>query len=174
VNDATWKADHSCEHEPRTVAQLAKRWDCVAGITAKEKLILILDTMSQYAVLYPRGGAFNKLRAEQSFLENLLKDSLEGYCELTNSRCVKKNYVKNHIFDALDASGHVFMVFEGEDPTRGKLVQPCESDAYKRIMQKFRSMKKEKWMPLGSAERAERKVTGEEHGEEECTYQEIR
>jgi hypothetical protein len=100
--------------------------------------------MTPIAVLYPRGGAFNKLRGEQTLLENLLKDCLHGYCQLKATATEKKNYVKAYILDRLDDCGHAFMIFDGDHPERGKLVQPSESEAYKKIMQKLRSMKKER------------------------------
>lgn len=100
--------------------------------------------LPNFVVLYPRGGAFNKLRAGQSFLENLLQDSLDGYIQLKNCAAVKKSYVKKHIFDCLDSSGHLFMIYEGDHPDRGRLIQPSKMEAYKKIMQKLRSMKKER------------------------------
>jgi hypothetical protein len=100
--------------------------------------------MSPIVVLYPRGGAFNKLRSEQTLLETLLKDCLYGYGHLKSSATEKKNYVKKYILDHLDDRGHAFMIFDGDHPERGKLVKPGESEAYKKIMQKLRSMKKER------------------------------
>ena len=105
--------------------------------------------MPRCAVLYPRGGAFNKLRSEQSFLEDLLKECLGGYAQLQCGAAGKKRFVKEHIFDCLDSSGYLFMVYEGDHPDRGRLIQPTESEAYKKIMQKLRSLKKDqKVLPL--------------------------
>jgi hypothetical protein len=112
----------------------------VTGLTLKKFAVV---RMPFCAILYPRGGAFNKLRGEQSYLENLLKEHLSGYVQLKSGAAGKKNYVKEHIFDELEKTEHVFMIFYGVSPYNGKLIQPTESEAYKKIMQKLRSMKKD-------------------------------
>ena len=98
--------------------------------------------MVQCAVLYPRGGAFNKLRRSQVFLENLLNDVLQDFCMLSSSRLAKVAFVKQRVFDHLKSKGYSFMIFEGDHPERGRLVQPDASEACKVVFQKLRSMKK--------------------------------
>ena len=97
--------------------------------------------MVQYAVLYPPGGAFNKLRCRQVFLVDLLKDILHDFCELSRSKS-KQSFVKQRVFDPLKANGYVFMIFVGDHPERGMLVQPNEDKAFEKVVQKLRSMKK--------------------------------
>ena len=98
-------------------------------------------TMVQCVVLYPPGGAFNKLRRCQVFLGNLLKDILHDFCDLPRFK-EKQSFIKHRVLDQLKAKGFVLMIFDGDHPERGKLVQPKECEACTKIIQKLRSMKK--------------------------------
>jgi hypothetical protein len=102
-----------------------------------------IETMAQQrAILYPRGGAFNKLRSKDVFLERLLTDQLESYSKHDLPGRMKKDFIKRNIFDSLKANNYVFMIFDGDHPERGQLIQPNENEAYKIVFQKLRSMKK--------------------------------
>lgn len=91
-------------------------------------------------ILYPAGGAFNKLRPKQTFLESLLQKNWAGYS--TAPAHEKKAFVLDNIFNPIRASGRVLKIFKGKHPSRGRLVEPKEDEAYERLAQKLRDMKK--------------------------------
>lgn len=91
-------------------------------------------------ILYPAGGAFNKLRPQQSFLECLLDENWKAYT--TAAPHDKKVYVREHILARIHASGRVLKIFKGKHPDRGCLIEPMEDEALDRIAQKLRDTKK--------------------------------
>jgi hypothetical protein len=93
-----------------------------------------------YVILYPAGGAFNKLRCKQSFLLDLLDATWLGY---SNVPLVEKTaYIRDHILDCIKSSGRTLMRFEGKHPESGSFVHLSEYDAIEQIRQKLRDTKK--------------------------------
>jgi hypothetical protein len=103
-----------------------------------------MGDQQDHIVLYPAGGAFNRLRLEHPnnvFLENLLEENWARYSEAPSHS--KKEYVRKNIFARIHATGRVLMIFKG-DPVGGNLAEPKEDEAFERIAQRLRDMKKRK------------------------------
>lgn len=85
-------------------------------------------------VLYPCGGAFNKLRATQEsrYLHELLDNNIEGYYDAENRRL----FIINNILSKIPGGLRAW------DKTEKLSVQLDEEDAYRRVAQKIRDMKK--------------------------------
>ena len=94
-------------------------------------------------ILYPAGGAFNKLRKKQQYLESLLKSHWYGYSQASTN--LKKDYVVTNILAPMYNSGRQFKIYnpyhqcqEGE----AEYTIPNVDIAYERMAQKLRDMKK--------------------------------
>ena len=85
-------------------------------------------------VLYPGGGNFNKLRKKQSFLQSLLENCVAGY--LTEGPRGKRKFVSEHILDKIPGGLHVYCKETGE------IYKPDETDAFYRVSQRLRDIKK--------------------------------
>ena len=85
-------------------------------------------------VLYPGGGDFNKLRKKQSFLQSLLENCVAGY--LTEGPRGKRKFVKEHILDKIPGGLHVYC------KETGQIYKPDETDAFYRVSQRLRDIKK--------------------------------
>lgn len=91
-------------------------------------------------ILYPAGGAFNKLRPQQRYLEDLLEQHWRAYSLTPPSQ--KRSFVKEHFIDPMKASGRTFQIFKGRSPDQGRLVTLTEDDSMERLSQKLRDAKK--------------------------------
>lgn len=102
----------------------------------KEAKIIDVDTEDQdYPhVLYPGGGNFNKLRKKQSYLQSLVENCVAGY--LTEGSGGKRKFVKEHILDKIPGGLHVYC------KETGQIYKPDETDAFSRVSQKLRDVKK--------------------------------
>jgi len=85
-------------------------------------------------VLYPGGGNFNKLRKKQVFLNTLLEDSVDGYIQ-SNS---KRHFVKEEILAKIPGGLKV------HSKERGHIYEPSDTEAFDRISQKLRDIKKKR------------------------------
>jgi hypothetical protein len=97
-------------------------------------------------VLYPAGGAFNKLRKKQVFLEQLLIQHWASY-SVTPSH-LKKEYVEKHILQPIRKSGRQFKIFQGSTPANGSYWIPNADVAFDRLAQKLRDTKKTSMIQL--------------------------
>lgn len=93
-------------------------------------------------IFYPAGGAFNKLRPQQVFLEQLLDEHCIGYSKTPQKN--KRDYVYQNVLLRIQESGRVLKLFQGAHPDDGGLVVPKEDEALERISQKLRDTKKRK------------------------------
>jgi hypothetical protein len=101
---------------------------------------------AQDVVLYPAGGAFNKLRKKQLFLEQLLSQHWAEY-SATHSH-LKKKYVHKHILQPIRKSGRTLKIFQGSSPANGFYWIPNDDVAFDRLAQKLRDTKKSFMVPM--------------------------
>jgi hypothetical protein len=100
------------------------------------------DDLDGHVILYPAGGAFNKLRSRQTYLECLIDANWLSYA--MSSTQGKRDYIRVNILDRITESGRVLKVFRGKHPENGSLASPSDDEAMERISQKLRDMKKRK------------------------------
>jgi hypothetical protein len=100
------------------------------------------DDFDKQVILYPAGGAFNKLRSRQTYLECLIDANWLSYS--MSSPQEKRDYVRENILDRIEKSGRVLKAFRGKHPENGTLISPSDDEAMERISQKLRDMKKRK------------------------------
>jgi hypothetical protein len=100
------------------------------------------DGLDGQVILYPAGGAFNKLRSKQTYLECLIDANWLRYS--MSSPQGKREYIRVNILDRIKESGRVLQVFRGKHPENGTLVSPSDDEAMERVSQKLRDMKKRK------------------------------
>ena len=91
-------------------------------------------------VLYPAGGAFNKLRKKQVFLEQLLSQHWAEYSAAPSH--LKKDYVQEHILQRIYDTGRTLKIFQGTSPVNGSYFIPEADVAFERLAQKLRDTKK--------------------------------
>lgn len=93
------------------------------------------DEHIQQHIFYPAGGAFNKLRLKQSFLENLLTSNLQAHNRAPNKRI----FIERNILSQLP---HGLKVWRGKTPEDGYLETLDHDAAIERILQVMRDRKK--------------------------------
>jgi hypothetical protein len=76
------------------------------------------------------------------FLEYLLEDVYEGYCQAKINE--KRTFVQKHVLDRIAATGRILYVFIGNHPLDGHLEIPSEDYAFRRLAQKLRDKKKQR------------------------------
>ena len=93
-------------------------------------------------ILYPAGGAFNKLRKKQQFLESLLKSQWQRYSEASIN--TKKEFVMTNVLTPIYQSGRQFKIYNlnHRDTGEEEYTIPNLDMACERIAQKLRDMKK--------------------------------
>ena len=101
---------------------------------SSEKSKVDKQNLRGHCVLYPSGGAFNKLRstAESRYLHKLLDDNIEGYYRAENRRL----YIIDNILSEIPGGLRVW------DKGLKRSVLLEKEDAYRRVAQKIRDMKK--------------------------------
>jgi len=93
------------------------------------------DEHSQQHIFYPAGGAFNKLRLKQSFLENVLSSNLQAHNRSPNKRSFVERNILSHFPDGLK-------VWRGKTPEDGYLETLDHDAAIEKILQVMRDRKK--------------------------------
>ena len=94
-----------------------------------------------------KGGNFNKLRKKQTFLEKLLQDNVEEYV----ASSTKRQFVKENILDKIPGGLKIFSKEKGEAYT------PDLNEAFDRVSQKIRDIKKRRiQVAMGAASRPRR------------------
>jgi hypothetical protein len=93
-------------------------------------------------ILYPAGGAFNKLRKKQHYLESILKSHWYGYSQTSTN--LKKEYVITNILTPMYNSGRQFKIYNPNHRQTGEAEYtiPNVDVAFERMAQKLRDMKK--------------------------------
>jgi len=92
-------------------------------------------------VLYPGGGDFNKLRKKQKFLNSLIESCVDGYLAAGSH---KRHFVKENILDKIP--GGLFVHHKEKE----HIYQPEEQEAFERVAQKIRDIKKYRMQAMKS------------------------
>jgi hypothetical protein len=82
-------------------------------------------TPNDKVILYPAGGCFNRMRSEQTYLNDLLLSSFDGWEKAEN----KKQFVCEMILGKIP--GGIWI----HDRESGKAIRPEKKDAENRILQ---------------------------------------
>ena len=101
---------------------------------SSEKSIFTRQNLKGHFVLYPSGGAFNKLRSsdESRYLHKLLDSNIQGYYSARSRRL----YIIDNILSKIPGGLRVW------DKSLKRSVLLEKEDAYRRVAQKIRDMKK--------------------------------
>lgn len=89
-----------------------------------------MATPYDQVILYPAGGCFNRLRAEQVFLNDLLRSCFVGWEKADN----KKKFVISNILNKIPGGIWIY------DRETGRAIRPEKKDAENRILQVRRSI----------------------------------
>ena len=93
-------------------------------------------------ILYPAGGAYNKLRKKQQYLESLLKSHWYEYSQTSTN--LKKEFVITNLLAPIYHSGRQFKIYNPNYRQTGEAEYtiPNVDIAFERMAQKLRDMKK--------------------------------